>query len=408
MNNLKNSIIMSLKNKQSLVFIALLISVNFFNPFGFIGFTLSKVLFSIVCIYCLVTCKYFNIKEKSMICYSMIIWGMVFSFFICSIYNGQSFVVSFKACSHFLLAYSFLFVLMGFRIEGEKIIHMIRKMCILSMIVYAINFISFPSVIFGMNQDEYDTSRGLVRLGVPCIELIVLLFFYYINQYQIKAKRTYLYLILLCLFFIILSLTRQIIIYSVFLGAILYFKSASWWKKATFILLCSFVFLYLTPKLGLFQAMRDLTLEQLEKNNDGYENIRLIAWRWFTDELQTNEITRIFGNGYPVIDGSSWGNTVIQRSQLMLCFPTDVGWASFYFYYGAITTFFLALVLLQAIFIKKTKDGCYLSYWFIFVILSTFTSGMILYQNQIISITLGLYLVYEDKRKIKFNLINKD
>lgn len=337
----------------------------------------------------------------------LVLVGMIISYVVCSAYNGQPFLVSFKACLHFILAYSFLFALMGYRIANDRIIQVVKVMCILSMIVYIVNFISFPSVVFGTEQEEYDTSRGLVRLGMPCVELIVLLFLYYINQYQINAKRKYLYFILLCLTFIVLSLTRQIIVYSVILGAVLYFKSVPLWKKIVFAVLCYVAVVYVIPNLGLFQSMQDLTNEQFERNNDGYENIRLIAWRWYTNDLQTNDITRFLGNGYPVLYGSSWANSVLQSSKMMLCYPTDVGWAAFYFYYGVLTTFFLAIVLLKAMFMKKTEEGSYLTYWLLMVILSSFTSGMILYPNQIISITLALHLVYNDNKKTKSQLINK-
>lgn len=401
---------MSSRGKIFIIFFVILISVNFFNPFGVIQFTLSKILFTGICLFGLFTCKI----KKVHLCdrsftnsYMLLITSMLLSYFICSVYNGQPFWITLKACSHFILAYTFFYVLLGYQVSNEKIIHLVKIVCILSMIVCVMNYMTFPAIIFGTESDEYDTSRGIVRLGVPCIELIVLLFLYYINLYQESNKRKYLYCVGVCLVFIILSLTRQVILYSVILGALLYFKSVPLWKKILFSLLCFVLVQYVLPNLELFQSMQALTDEQISKNNDGYENIRLIAWRLFTDELQTNEITRFLGNGYPVADASLWGRNILTTYKMMQCFPTDVGWAAFYFYYGIIATISLVFILLKGVFWSKSRHGYYLTCWFLFVILSDFTSGMILYPNQIISITIALYLVYNENSMKKSLLINK-
>lgn len=401
---------MTHKQKGFIIFLVILISVNFFNPFGIIEFTLSKVLFTGICLLGIFTCKIKKIQifDRSLVnSYMVLIVSMLLSYFICFVYNEQSFWITLKACSHFILAYAFFYVLMGYQISNEKIIHVIKIICVFSMVVCVVNYISFPTIIFGTENNEYDTSRGLVRLGVPCIELIVLLFLFFINQYQVSNKRKYLYSIGICFVFIVLSLTRQIILYSVVLGALLYFKSVPLWKKILFVVLCVGFSLYVLPNIGLFQSMQELTNEQISKNNEGYENIRLIAWRLFTDELQTNDITRVLGNGYPVVDASPWSIKVLATYKMMQCFPTDVGWAAFYFYYGIIATISLAFILFRAVLMRKTKYGYYLTCWFLFVILSDFTSGMILYPNQIISITLALYLVYNENCKQKSQLINK-
>lgn len=401
---------MSYKGKVFIIFLVILISVNFFNPFGIIQFTLSKILFTGICLFGLLTCKFKKVHlcDKSLTgSYMLLIVSMLLSYFICSVYNGQSFWVTLKACFHFILAYAFFYVLMLYQVSNERIIHIVKVVCVLSMIVCVINYITFPLIIFGTESDEYDTSRGLVRLGVPCIELIVLLFLYFINQYQESNKRKYLYGTGVCFVFIVLSLTRQVILYSAILGALLYFKSVPLWRKILFALLCFIFVQYVLPNLGLFQSMQELTDEQISKNNSGYENIRLIAWRLFTDELQTNDITRILGNGYPVVDASLWSRNILTTYKMMQCYPTDVGWAAFYFYYGIIATISLVFILLKGVFLSKTKYGHYLTCWFLFVILSDFTSGMILYPNQIISITIALYLVHNENSMKKSLLINK-
>lgn len=59
--------------------------------------------------------------------------------------------------------------------------------------VYIINMITFPNIILGVEKENgYDMSRGIVRLSIRSLELIVLFFFYSINQW-INTKIRYIY-----------------------------------------------------------------------------------------------------------------------------------------------------------------------------------------------------------------------
>lgn len=108
------------------------------------------------------------------------------------LFHEQSFKMSFIAIMPYLLSYLVFYILMKFNIPKEKIEKAIWGFCIISMVIYIINVVTFPNIVFGTEKDEYDMSRGIVRLGVYSIELIVLFFFYSINQWLLtKQKNMY-------------------------------------------------------------------------------------------------------------------------------------------------------------------------------------------------------------------------
>lgn len=333
--------------------------------------------------------------------------GITLSALITPIFHEQSLKISLIAILPTILGYSIFYFLMKVNIPKEKIERIIWIFCFISMGIYIINMMSFPNIIFGAEKEEYDMSRGIVRIGINSIELIVLFFFYSINQWMITKKKKYVWLILLTAIFIVLSVTRQIILLSAVLGIFFVLKQASLQKKIIVISFCALFYFIILPQIPIYQTMIDLSESQAERSQTEKEDIRITAWKFYTDEYQTNKLTRVFGNGMPSIGNSKWGNdfekTVSYDYGGNGCFFVDVGWAGFYWLFGAVATLSLIILFFKAIFKKKSSDKQYLSYWFIFIILKSIASASIIYYYQIISIVTVLYLVYGKERKNNSN-----
>ena len=241
-------------------------------------------------------------------------------------------------------------------------------------------------------------SRGFVRLGVPMIEIVVTYFFYSINQWMIYRKKKYVYWIILTAILIFMSLTRQVIALSAVLGFLFVMQKASWFKKLAVMACCLFVSYFVLPQIPMVKAMIELS-EQQSLDNKEDEDIRITAWRFYTSEFQTNELTPFLGNGVPSYGKSKWGNFVEQTTALRTeggnaCFTVDVGWAGFYWYFGAFATFGLILMFWKGIIRKKNAGKQYLSYSLAFVAISAVASGPILFYSQICSVSLLFYLTY--------------
>lgn len=390
------------KSNLYLYILIVLSSLSFYNPFGIISPQLGKFMFYSICIISLIYAYKNGINLKKIkfprVAYKILICGIIFSSFMATFFHEQLFKTSFIAIIPYLFGYLVFYVLMKFNIPKEKIEKSIWIFCFISMGIYIINMISFPNIIFGTGKDEYDMSRGIVRLGIHTIELIVLFFFYSINQWLITKQKKYIWLILLTATFIILSVTRQIILLSCVLGILFIFKKVSLFKKIITVCLCFFIFLVILPQIPIYQTMVELSEAQAEKNKTEKEDIRITAWKFYTNEYQTNELTRIFGNGLPSIGNSKWGNdfekTISYDYGGNGCFFVDVGWAGFYWLFGAFSTLSLIILLIKAILKNKQTNRQYLSYWLVFLLLTSIASAPILFYSQIISVVTTLYLVY--------------
>lgn len=385
-----------------LYILIVLSSLSFFNPLGLIPSIISKFIYYVLCLiglfYSLRRGK--NLKHivypRSL--YRMIIFGIIMSIFMASFFQNQSFLISLIATLPYLFGYITFYILMKLNVPTIKIEKVIWTFCYISMGIYIINVISFPNIIFGTEKEAYDMSRGVIRLGIMLIELIVLFFFYSINQWILFKKKVYILLIFLTALFIVLSVTRQYILLSFGLGFIFILQKASLAKKIAVIVFCFFIYKFVLPQLPMYNAMVELTEAQAEKNEYDKEDIRIQAWQFYTYEYQTNSMTAILGNGVPSLGNSQWGNEFREAVYPDYggngCFTSDVGWAGFYWNYGLFATLGLFFLLLKAAFKKKEKKEQYLSYWCIFIIITSVASGPIIIYYQIISIMTVLYLIY--------------
>lgn len=403
-----------LKRKYFLYIIIVLSSLTFYNPFGIIPGQLGKFIFYLVCVIALIYA--YNIKfslskiDYPRRAYKILMVGIMFSAFMASTFHEQSLKVSFITILHYLFGYSVFYILMKFNIPKEKIEKAIWIFCFISMGIYIINMITFPNMIFGAEKDEYDMSRGIVRIGVYSIEFIVLFFFYSINQWMVTKQKKYIWLILITATFIVLSVTRQTILLSAVLGLFFILRQASLRKKIIVVSSCALFYFAILPQIPIYQTMVELSEQQAESNTEK-EDIRITAWKFYTDEYQTNGLTRIFGNGVPSAGNSRWGDeyekTTVPQYGGNGCFSVDVGWAGFYWNFGIFAVLGLFILLIKSIRKNKMADKSYLTYWCIYILLTSIASAPILYYPQIISISTVLYLIFGKETQLQKISITK-
>lgn len=191
-------------------------------------------------------------------------------------------------------------------------------------------------------------------------------------------------------------------LYSVVLGTIFLLKNVSWIKKSIICLTGVIIVLYVLPMIPAYNTMLELSQEQLEENEDE-ENVRIGAWRYFTYENQTNDITPLIGNGVPSIGNSLWGNVFESEINDFGYFYDDVSWAGIIYLFGWIAFFALVIINIKAIMWPKSPDREYLTYWFVFIMLAGIGTGVYTYYHQIFYISTGLYLVFSKSKKNEEN-----
>ena len=390
------------KNKYIIIVLIYLSAQNFFNPFGIVPPQIGKALFYIFSLIGL----YFAFKSRVKLnwikyprqTYKLLIIGICVSIAMGSLFHDQSFMVTMIATLRYLFAYLFFFILMKLQVNKVQIEKLFKILVACSLVIYLANLAVFPNKIFGESQEEYDMSRGFARLGVPMLEIVVTYFLYSINQWIIYRKKKYVYWIILTAILIFMSLTRQVIALSAILGFLFVMQKANWFKKLAVITCCLFITYFVLPQIPMVKTMIELS-EQQSLDNTEDEDIRITAWRFYTSEFQTNELTPFLGNGVPSYGKSKWGDFVEQTTALRTeggnsCFTVDVGWAGFYWYFGAFATFGLILMFWKGIIRKKNAGKQYLSYSLAFVAITAVASGPILFYSQICSVSLLFYLAY--------------
>lgn len=382
---------------KRLLFTFVLLSMeSFFNPGGLFTQQDSKflryIVFIISFIICLNSkCKY---QKNDYPFYSY--WGLIIVIFLsilpAAFFHDQPFSVSLISILSFVTSYLFLYVLFRLAIPKHTILKVLKHILIISSVVYFVNFVTAPNIIFGSVKEEYDMSRGIVRLWIPFFDLHVLGLFYAINQWILNGKKIYIYWIVFAYVMVFLSVIRQALFYSAILGIWMFLRNASFTKKVLVCIFASIIVLIVLPRISAFQTMMELTERQQEEY--GTENIRILAWDFYTKEAQANDISPIIGNGVPAYGKSDWGNEMQAITDFNHCFAVDVGWAGFYFFFGAIGVIFLGCLLIMALRKNKQKEEKYLNYWILYIILTSFTSAPIMYPHQIFCIMFVLYLIY--------------
>lgn len=325
----------------------------------------------------------------------VIFLGICISIFMASsMHEEQTIVESVRATLPRLFAYSTFFLLCKIRPS----INFIEKL------IFAIGFASaiqviqiwylFPNPIFG--SFSVDPVRG-IRMTALGDTFKVCLLFYCLNMMLSKFNKKHLFLFIICIISVILGIVRQVIFILTCLIFLFTFSNMSLLKKILFC--CAFFCaLHFATESEIYQASKTYTENEIEKNNGG-ENIRITAARYYINDAQVNILTRIFGNGC-FAETSAYGAKALSMQEKNLCYPTDVGWAYFYHIYGILGVLGLFIIFWTTWKIQVPFRFMYLKYSVYYMMLASIASGPNLYYSQCILLPFICYLlgeVYQNK-----------
>lgn len=385
--------------RLALVILVVLSSVGFFNPHAVVSEQMQKLSFFLSILLCF---GFGSVKGVSLrgvkfprAAFVLLLGGIGLSIIMATAFHTQSFKVSVITTMPYLFAYGFFYALMKLDVPRERLIQAYFGLAAVSTVVYFCNVATVPFNMFGepiINLDSED--RGIIRIPVVFIEFFPMLAFYAINRWMIDKKKKWFVIYAWILLMIFLSVIRQVIALTLVLSLMFVMQKMSWKIKALTAAGVVAVVIWVLPLIPMYSAMIELSEKQAEENADE-ENVRIQAWRYYTYEHQTNAITPIFGNGMPSFGNSRWGTQFESETLENGCFAADVGWAGFYWYFGIIATAALAYMLIAAAVKKKRPENRYLTYWLVFVMLTSFASGPPVYYWQIIDIVMCLYMVYK-------------
>lgn len=378
-------------------------TLGFFNYHQMLTEPMIKAIFyglSALAILLALTDRNVRVRDTSAprLSYSILMLMLCVSPVMAYIFHGQGIMPSVITSLAITFSYAWFYVLLKFRIPTDRVIKVLFIACALAIPVYALNAMAFPSAIFGEAPEE-DITRGIVRITVPFIITFVLLLFYSINKWNKTRRPVWIAVISIISLMIIMSVIRQIILVAGLLGVLFIFRSLSWVKKALGIAVLLAVVFFVLPQIPMYQAMMELSEKQFESNEMEEEDVRIGSWRYHIYEYQDSPMTMLLGNGMPSVGNSAWGDKFDYDAETSRYFAADVGWAGFFYHFGAIATAALAMLFWNAFRHKKSDEKQYLNYWLAFIAITAVASGPILYFYQIFEVVTGLYLVYASEHE---------
>lgn len=211
---------------------------------------------------------------------------------------------------------------------------------IFSFIWFAAWFIGFLSPIPLYDASgEYDaqqlmsTGRGVVRLKVAGQDLMNLWGLWCLGIYVANRKNKYLLGYLACLLFVVLCVSRQHILYYSLVGFFFLFYKFSLWKKLILFLAIYVTIVHVLPQTTIYQNLVELTSSQMEANDGGKDDIRILAATYFITEYPQDLYSIFLGHG-AYHSNSDYGRllySIIDNKGFVLA---DVGFVGIFFYYG--------------------------------------------------------------------------
>lgn len=390
------------QRRQSLVLLTVLSANGFLNPFGLMSSAEGKLLFYAVMAFAMAYVLSHKTRQPkptySRFGFALVMTGLVSSVFMTTLFQQQPLSDTLITTTSYALAYLSLPIMSRLSVPRRKLLKVIYICAAFGMVAYLANLLCFPRLIFGEQKEEYDMSRGFIRLGVPFILFVQFVLFHRVNNWVNGTGRHNLVWIAVASVFVFLSMTRQVIALSGALALLLAMQRSSMVKRVAVAAACLALVYVVLPAIPSVRTMIELTEDQSAQNKYKKEDIRITAWRYYTIENQTNEYSPLFGNGVPRYGHSQWGKkterAVDPNYGGNACFQADVGWAGFYWYFGAIGTAGLALLLLTAALKKKTRSDAYLSYVVWNVIITSVASAPILYHYQVVMVMLVICFIY--------------
>lgn len=269
----------------------------------------------------------------------------------------------------------------------------LEKIIVAFAVVYAafyfLQYFAYPTRIFNVRVSQ---ERGTIRIFQAGIAYLIIAYFMMLNKLFKNFSLTDLLLLLFFISIIFLMATRQLImsILLVSLANVLLSKQVK--SKALIILLLA---LAAIPIVIMAQdvIVNMVTLTQQQSKNI-HENARIVAATFFLTEFFPNNLAYITGNGADS-SNSTYGILVQSYKNIYGFYQSDVGIIGDFSKFGLFFLIGVIMILVKALKMKMTKNLNYIRYFFITVILLSFTGGGFFGDgaDSIVAICILLYII---------------
>lgn len=317
---------------------------------------------------------------------------LIINYFSSLYFRGQALWQSITAFPHvFMLLFYFYLKKKDYKIN--EIENSVLFVSILFSLCYILQVYIYPTIIFqGARSLLYD-GTGLPRIRMEGSTMIFLAYFLCLNRYLIYRKK--MYIACMGLFFILFFLYGfRTFIFAVIISSFILIYKYKGFKaigKAIIIFSIFGACLYTIP---IVKDRLNIMLEKQKTEtftNEDY--IRTLCFKYYTTEHFKNSMEYILGSGYPNLD-SMYGKDIQNIEKTSMFYWVDLGLLGLSWMIGLPAVLCMILYSIIMIF-NKARDALYINSFFIFLLLSGFTSGEFFRFGSFIPQAIALFIYYK-------------
>jgi hypothetical protein len=371
--------------------VLVIVSINFFEfkilyQNGLLSYTTLFVFIALI-----ISIPYVFFKNSGFVLpVCLISFSILFSIFMAHYSWGQPYLDSIKATTPYLLWFYF-FYLLKHKIPIPFIEKTVVGYGILYVCLYFFQFMNSSIPMFGFG-DEFDTSRGIVRIVFPGGGLFYLSLFIALNRLTTaKINRSFWIIFVLVGLCVVIMQTTMQYIFAVFVMFAFHFlkNKKGIFKVLTLIVIFSLYLLVLNTDNPL---KKGLDAGNKEHTSSGEDYIRILSGTYFLTEFSHNNLSRVLGNGVAYGKATSYGKFVTNDlEEGHYYYLADVGLISVYALFGIFAICGFVLMWIKSFTIPLPLDYYYLKYYLWFLLITCLTSYTIFNYNFLITNVFVLY-----------------
>jgi len=315
--------------------------------------------------------------------------GLIFNSIAAYINLGQNpvkTILSFEF-SYFILLY---FVLHYLNLSRKYLENLIIVFALIYSFIFILQYTVYPTVIFRSDKNTAVWSKQFEIMGNG---FLMLGYFLVLNRFLLYQK---LVNILMALFFfavLFYSDFRTLIGGAAVVTVIMLLRLFHRPQDIAKIVFVGLLFLGVTQQSAISKVMTKMVTQTQSNLKEGKKYVRLVQTEFFFKKYPRNFSYFVIGGGKPSGPNLFKYNRSIFFGMNYNIVWVDIGLLGFYIVVGGVATLGLLLWVLRGIFTRLPRDRIFLSSYFIYLLLVSFTNEEI-YRNGIFTVqAVALYLI---------------
>ena len=334
-----------------------------------------------------------QVSDSFVLAINLMLISIFISMIPAKLYHDQSIFLTIRGSGNFYVFFLY-FILFKMDFSQKEVLDLVAFLFFITLIIFIIDYATFPNTYFALRTEERRQAFTFIFKGHG---FTLLGTFFFLAAFFRTTKLLYFIFYVLGFSFLNFFTGSRTMLIALLVGTLFilfYYRKTI---NKYFIYIVPVIVTTLAVGIYYLQSyISGLFLLTLEQSKTFHSNIRYHAFKFFTNEFQTNEITKILGNGYPVSGEYSEYMYRLKQHGLYL---SDLGLIGFWTYFGILGV--LAwLLIFKKIFFSKTNDQNVFIKAYFFLLLFTVLSGYPIFSpSYMISTVFCLFLFDKNKQE---------